>query len=161
MNRFRAHLPDHESTVAAGRILGEALFPGAVVGLTGELGAGKTTMVAGIAMGLGLEDGYHVSSPTYTLLQEYPCRDATLYHLDLYRITGVDDLDSTGYRDIAGSGGVLVVEWPERQPEVLPAQHLAVRLRYSGLGRDLEVEAGGPAYGPVLDHLANSPAVFH
>ena len=91
-----------EDMVALGQYAGEMLFDGAVIGLSGPLGTGKTTLARGIAEGMGINEDYVVSSPTYTLMQSYPCRDRLLHHLDLYRITSSEDLDSTGYRDSIG-----------------------------------------------------------
>lgn len=121
-------------TLRLGEEIGQRAFPGAVIGLTGPLGAGKTTLVRGIAAGMGIHEGYVVSSPTFSILQNYPCRELSLWHLDLYRIEGPDDLDSTGYRDTVGGDRVLVVEWVEREPEVLPHEHLMVEMEYSGKG---------------------------
>lgn len=99
-------------TVAAGARFGERLADGDVVLLFGGLGAGKTAFVRGIAEGLGA-DGESVSSPTFTLIQEYRGRTTTLYHVDLYRLapTEVDDL---GLDEIVAGGGIVAVEWAER-----------------------------------------------
>ena len=93
-----------EEMIRLGALIGRQLFDGSVVGLIGPLGAGKTTLARGIAEGMGICEGYVVSSPTYTIMQVYPCQDAELSHLDLYRISGTEDLDSTGFRDAAGKG---------------------------------------------------------
>ena len=76
-------------TFRIGRILGEGLTGGDCVALTGELGAGKTCLTQGIADGLGVPDGYVVTSPTFTLINEYPGRKTSLYHLDVYRLSGI------------------------------------------------------------------------
>jgi tRNA threonylcarbamoyladenosine biosynthesis protein TsaE len=154
MNGIDLKLPDHQATLALGSQLGSLIFGGAVVGLTGELGAGKTTLVSGIADGMGLEAGYTVSSPTYTIMQQYPCRAGGLCHLDLYRITGPEDLDSTGYRDFTGDDHVLVVEWPEREPHVLPTEHLAITIRHQEPGRSVHITAQGADYEKLLERLA-------
>ncbi len=82
-----------EEMLSLGGMLGRNLFGGAVIGLEGPMGAGKTTLVRGIGNGMSIQDGYVVTSPTYTLLQRYPCLDRDLYHLDLYRISGTGDLE--------------------------------------------------------------------
>jgi len=101
-----------EETQAVARELAATLKPGDVLLLAGDLGAGKTTFVKGLAAGLGIDPG-DVSSPTFTLLHEYRGGRLTLYHADLYRLdkTATDDLglDETGVRD-----GVLAIEWPDR-----------------------------------------------
>lgn len=99
-----------EETVAAGRELGRKLTPGTVVLLNGQLGAGKTAFVRGLAAGLGCDAG-EVSSPTFTIVQEYdgPVR---LQHVDLYRLTPVE-VDDLGLEELA-EGSVMAVEWPDR-----------------------------------------------
>ena len=147
--------------VELGKIVGEQLFDGAIVGLTGPLGAGKTTLARGIAEGMGLDDGYIVSSPTYTLMQIYPCGPREMCHLDLYRIEGVDDLDSTGYRDATAEGRVLVVEWPEKEPSVLSPEHLAIDIDYLGdgssdggsVGRKVTFRPAGERYVSMIEKV--------
>jgi tRNA threonylcarbamoyladenosine biosynthesis protein TsaE len=101
-----------EETEAAGFRLGSRLRAGAVVGLYGNLGAGKTTMVRGIASALGI-DPRDVTSASYTIIAEYPGRHP-FFHIDLYRIEGEEDLDATGIWDCLGGGGISVIEWAER-----------------------------------------------
>lgn len=117
-----------EETEALGRALGAQLHPGDVVLLTGELGAGKTAFVRGLAQGLGV-DPDEVSSPTFTLMQEYRGR-VTLCHLDLYRIEGEADIEDLGLDD-AAAGAVLAIEWAERMG-VPPAGAWRVELRVAG-----------------------------
>lgn len=143
-----------EEMIELGRLLGNNLFAGAIVGLSGPLGAGKTTLARGIAEGLGLDEGYIVSSPTYTIMQNYPCDNLVMCHLDLYRIEGVDDLDSTGYRDASGEGSVLVVEWPEKEPEVLSKEHLMLDIAYLEEGRLVTIIPRGPHYEKVITKIA-------
>jgi tRNA threonylcarbamoyladenosine biosynthesis protein TsaE len=101
-------------TTAAGRELAETLKAGAVVLLSGDLGAGKTAFVRGLADGLGL-DGRDVSSPTFTLIQEYRGGRLPLYHVDLYRLRPVE-VDDLGLDELTLSGGVTAIEWPDRLP---------------------------------------------
>ncbi len=98
-------------TEAAGEAWGRLLEAGDVLLLTGELGTGKTTLVRGLARGLGVEHG--VKSPTFAILLTYPGR-LTLHHLDLYRVGDPRDLDELGLDDLFGRDGVTVVEWGER-----------------------------------------------
>ena len=106
-----------EETEALGERLGAGLGPGAVLLLDGDLGAGKTTLVRGLARGLGI-DPQEVSSPTFVLINEYRGR-ITLHHVDLYRLEGaaVDDL---GLDDLGDGEGVVVIEWAERLPRPIP-----------------------------------------
>ena len=142
-----------EKMLALGQRLGEILFDGAVLGLSGPLGAGKTTLARGIAEGLGVDDGYVVSSPTYTIMQSYPCSERELHHLDLYRISSPDDLDSTGYRDHVGGNAVLIVEWPEREPSVLTLENLIVNIDYREEGRDVTLLPTGDLYEKLVEQL--------
>jgi tRNA threonylcarbamoyladenosine biosynthesis protein TsaE len=90
------------------------LRPGSVILLSGDLGAGKTALVRGIAEGLGIDPG-EVSSPTFTLIQEYRGGRLTLFHIDLYRLQA-REVDDLGLDEIARGGGVMAIEWPDRLP---------------------------------------------
>ena len=119
-----------EETFRIGRILAEGLQAGDVVALTGELGSGKTCLTQGIASGLGVPEGYAVTSPTFTLINEYPGRQMTLYHLDVYRLTGCADLAEMGYDEYLSGRGVMVIEWAEKMLEAIPADALFVVMTY-------------------------------
>jgi tRNA threonylcarbamoyl adenosine modification protein YjeE len=114
-------------TIAAGRELGRRLSPGAVVLLEGPLGAGKTAFVRGIAVGLGC-DGEDVSSPTFTIVQEYRGR-VTLQHVDLYRL-GPAEVTDLALEDLM-EGAVTAVEWPDRWREA-PADAIVVTITPTG-----------------------------
>jgi tRNA threonylcarbamoyladenosine biosynthesis protein TsaE len=101
-----------EETAAAGELLARRLSPGDVVYLFGELGAGKTAFVRGMARGLGANSD-EVSSPTFTLIQEYTNAKATLYHVDLYRLEP-KEVDDLGLDDLIEGGGIVAIEWAER-----------------------------------------------
>jgi len=113
-------------TFRIGKILGRFLKGGDCVALTGELGAGKTSLTQGIARGLGVSDRYAVTSPTFTLINEYPGRDIPLFHLDVYRLTGPADLDETGYDEYLLGNGVLVIEWAEKILAAVPDDALFI-----------------------------------
>jgi tRNA threonylcarbamoyladenosine biosynthesis protein TsaE len=119
-----------EETFRIGRILADGLKAGDVVALTGELGSGKTCLTQGIARGLGVPDGYAVTSPTFTLINEYPGRQMALYHLDVYRLTGCDDLPDMGYDEYLSGNGVMVIEWAEKIREAVPVGSLFVFMTY-------------------------------
>jgi tRNA threonylcarbamoyladenosine biosynthesis protein TsaE len=106
-------------TRAAGRDLGRTLVRGAVVLLSGDLGAGKTAFVRGLAEGLGI-DPEAVSSPTFTLIQEYRGGRLPLHHVDLYRLRSID-VDDLGLDELTIEGGVTAIEWPDRLPRAFPA----------------------------------------
>jgi tRNA threonylcarbamoyladenosine biosynthesis protein TsaE len=131
-------------TERLGQALGELVTPGTVVGLVGELGAGKTCFVRGVAAGLGVGPEIPVASPTFTLVNEYPGR-LTLYHIDLYRLSHPDELVEVGVLDYYRGAGVCLVEWFDRFPDDQPAEHLQLTLSISGeRRRRLEVAAAGP-----------------
>lgn len=114
-----------EETENFGYSLGQKLSGGDVVALFGEMGAGKTAFVRGLARGMGYEG--EVSSPTFALVHEYPAR-SMLYHFDMYRIDTWDDLYSTGFFDYLESDGVLVIEWSENIENCLPDNCLRIRI---------------------------------
>ena len=113
-----------EETEAAGRELARTLESGSIVLLSGELGAGKTAFVRGIAEGLGI-DPAEVTSPTFTLVQEYRGR-LTLYHVDLYRLKPAE-VDDLGLDEMTLAGGVTAIEWSDRLPRAFEGA-IAVRL---------------------------------
>ena len=116
-----------EETWALARAVAAKLKPGMVLALQGDLGAGKTTFMQGIGGALGVRRP--VTSPTFTLSAEYPTPRFTLVHMDLYRLSGPDDLLAIGYPEYLESGAVVAVEWPERAGDLIPPD--AVRLTFS------------------------------
>ncbi len=100
-------------TQQLGRYIGERLQSGTIIKLTGELGSGKTCFVQGLAQGLEVPQGYEITSPTYTLIHEYPGR-LPLVHVDLYRIADEMDAEAIGLWDIGDPGTVMAVEWADR-----------------------------------------------
>jgi tRNA threonylcarbamoyladenosine biosynthesis protein TsaE len=102
-----------EETIDQGRKLGARLKPPVLVLLSGDLGAGKTTLTKGLAAGLGAAEEDEVTSPTFTLIHKYD-RGPRAYHIDLYRITDAHDLGTLGIEDIFSETAVVIVEWPEK-----------------------------------------------
>jgi len=124
-----------EATMALGEQLASALQPGDVLALYGDLGAGKTHLVKGIVRGLGglPED---VTSPTFTLIQEY-ATDPPLYHLDVYRIGQLAELEQMGVEEYLHGDGICVIEWPERMEPLLPGRTIRLRLKHLDESRRL------------------------
>ena len=145
-------LPDEAATRGAGAALATALLaeapPALFVTIAGELGAGKTTLARGILAALGVAGP--VRSPTYTLIESYPADGRRVTHCDWYRLGGSDELEGIGFRELLASGNWLLVEWPERAPEVAAQADLELRLEYAGEGRRLEGRARTPAGRRVL-----------
>lgn len=102
-----------EETLDCGRALGKLIDRPLFIALTGDLGSGKTVLIQGLAQGLGIPPETPVTSPTYTLVNEYNGR-LPLFHIDLYRLTGPDDTIDLGLADIIAGGGVTAIEWSER-----------------------------------------------
>lgn len=102
-----------EETIERGREIGKQLKPPVLILLTGDLGAGKTTLTKGIASGLGAAEVDEVTSPTFTLVHRYE-RDSRVYHVDLYRIGDIRDLETLGLEDVFSEHAVVIVEWPDR-----------------------------------------------
>ena len=114
-----------EETEAVGAALGRVLKPGTVLAYTGDLGAGKTAFTRGLAKGLGATD--RVTSPTYTIVNEYLSGRLPLFHFDMYRLSSADDLWDIGWEDYLERGGICAVEWSENVEAALEAP-LWVRL---------------------------------
>jgi tRNA threonylcarbamoyladenosine biosynthesis protein TsaE len=102
-----------EDTFNLGRELGKKASGSLSISLDGDLGSGKTTFTQGLAKGLGVSDKYIITSPTFTLINEYPAAPFTLYHLDLYRLGSYDELSHIGFDELLGDNSIIVVEWPQ------------------------------------------------
>ncbi len=114
-------------TEAVGETLAAALCPGAVVAFTGDLGAGKTAFVRGLARGLGI--GERVTSPTFTIVNEYEGGRLPLFHFDMYRLSSSDELFDIGWEDYLARGGVCAVEWSENVDDALEGAVIRVDIR--------------------------------
>lgn len=124
--------------------IGAELWPGAIVAYTGGLGAGKTAFTRGLARGLGIAD--HVSSPTYTIVNEYEGGRLTLYHIDAYRLSGPDEFELMDSAAYLYGGGVCAVEWSERVAAALPSDALRIDIEpMEGESRRIRV------YGQALE----------
>jgi len=126
---YITHSP--EETEGVGQALGEKLLPGTVLAYEGDLGAGKTAFTRGLARGLGATEA--VTSPTYTIVNEYLSGRMPLFHFDMYRLASSDDLWDIGWEDYLERGGVCAVEWSEN---VADAMEGAIRVRIEKLGED-------------------------
>lgn len=141
MNSVTCHSTGEADTMALARRLAVRLAPGTVVALSGELGAGKTCFVRGLAEGLGLP-ARSVSSPTFVIVHEY---DSRLIHIDAYRLSGPDDLESIGWEEMLDRArAVIALEWPERIAGALPAARIDVRIAHGAQdARQITLEAVG------------------
>ena len=123
-------------TIELGRVLASQLKPGDVVAFYGDLGAGKTTMIKGVAAGLGVPDV--VKSPSFVIVTEYAGR-LPVYHIDLYRLDEKSDFESIGLDSYLDGSGVCLIEWAERAEKVLPGTAVRVRMNVEGQGRRIEI----------------------
>ncbi|MDR1902249.1 MAG: tRNA (adenosine(37)-N6)-threonylcarbamoyltransferase complex ATPase subunit type 1 TsaE [Treponema sp.] len=128
-----------EETKAFGECLGRNLQRGSVVALRGVLGSGKTCLVKGIAKGLGIAE--EITSPTYTIVSEYT-GGISLYHIDAYRLSGIDDFTALGGEDYLYGSGISVIEWSERIETCLPDNTLFVDIEIQGCVRLIRISNG-------------------
>ena len=134
-----------------GEALGALLSGGEYICLRGDLGAGKTTFVQGLASGLGVKEEY-ITSPSFALVNEYAGR-TPLYHIDLYRLSGPEDIEDIGFAEYPGEG-VAAVEWPERAGDFLPGDRLEISIEYEGEGRRMNFMATGERHRRLLEAYA-------
>ena len=148
---FTSHSED--DTIFLGTWLGRALRQGCVVGLKGDLGAGKTCLVKGIAFGINGIPGEHVTSPTFTILQEYN-GNIPIYHFDAYRLSGTDDLEAIGFYEYVYNDGISIIEWADKISTALPDECLIVDIEISGLNdRTFNFSASGLKHREILEKL--------
>jgi len=125
----KGHLALTESELIDwGQRFGRAARPPLVVTLSGDLGSGKTTLARAICRGYGVPDA--VTSPTFTLVHEFAGTRSPVYHLDLYRLRGPDDLPNLGWNEILGAEALVLIEWPERAGDILPRDHVPIQLQH-------------------------------
>lgn len=147
-----------QETHALGEAIGRALHGGLVVGLVGQLGAGKTQLVKGMAAGNAVDDVRRVTSPTFTLIHEYPGR-LRLYHVDAYRLRSAEDLLKLGFDELVQPDAAVVVEWADRVKPALPPDSLWITMTVTGKDqRSLSVTAYGESAASCLQCLV---AVLH
>ena len=111
-----------------GKTIGKWIEHPLVIGLSGDLGSGKTTFVKGLAAGLEVPGQYYITSPTFTLINEYPGR-FPLFHIDLYRLDGISDLEDIGLDELLYDQSVIAIEWAEKMLHDLPVEHLAMTFK--------------------------------
>jgi tRNA threonylcarbamoyladenosine biosynthesis protein TsaE len=126
------HSHSEEETIAYGRTLAAELSPPLIVLLRGDLGAGKTTLVKGIAEGFGAARAEDVTSPTFTLVHEYRGPQTTLHHIDLYRIDTERELETIGLDDLLAPNCILLIEWGEKFPRLRRDQNVEITLERVG-----------------------------
>jgi tRNA threonylcarbamoyladenosine biosynthesis protein TsaE len=140
-------------TIRIGKSIGSRLLPGDVVALMGELGAGKTQLIKGIATGVGVGKPTYISSPSFTLINEYPGR-IPFYHIDLFRLGWEKEAEELGLEDYFQSEGITVIEWADKIPSLLPKEMLLIHIVYTGKNkRFLEITGKGKRYLNLVDQI--------
>ena len=133
-------LADESATLAFGKKLASCLHSGLAIYLSGNLGAGKTTLTRGILHGLGYQ--HVVKSPTYNLVEIYKISKLYLYHFDFYRFNDYLEWEEAGFREYFNSDSICVVEWPEKAGDLLPKADLQLFFSILETGRSIEIRAG-------------------
>lgn len=132
-----------DETIAIGQRIGKLLRAGDVVALVGELGAGKTYLTKGIALGLGVSDEREVNSPTFVLVNEYAGR-MPVYHIDTYRLAGAEQLLALGFEEMCQARGVVIIEWADRVSRLIPASSIWIEMAFvSSSSRSLKLYSAG------------------
>jgi len=147
--QFQITTHTSDETQKLGKTIGKWIEHPLVIGLSGDLGSGKTAFVQGLAEGLEVPDEYYITSPTFTLINQYPGR-FPLFHIDLYRLDGISDLEDIGLDELLYDQAVIAIEWAEKMSPVLPAEHLAMTFKITD---DDYRRISLIAYGHNLDNL--------
>ncbi|MBC2704856.1 tRNA (adenosine(37)-N6)-threonylcarbamoyltransferase complex ATPase subunit type 1 TsaE [Desulfobacula sp.] len=143
-----------KQTFKLGEAVGKEITQRICVALKGELGAGKTTFAQGLAKGLGVSEKYYITSPTYTIINEYPAGLFTLYHLDLYRLESADELEGIGFDDLVNDNHIIVVEWPEILKRISFKFDIEINFKFDAqYNRIISVIASGQPGSNLLSNL--------
>lgn len=144
-------------TIRLGKKIGGLLHPGDVVALAGELGAGKTQFIKGLAAGVGVGNPTYVSSPSFTLINEYPGK-VPFYHIDLFRLENQKEAEGLGLEDYLDGGGITAIEWADKIPDLLPKEMLSIHIVYTGKNtRSIEIIGKGKRYEELVEFMKYSP----
>ena len=144
---------NQKETIKLGERLGRLLSEGNIVALTGQLGAGKTTFIKGVAKGLGVKGSKYVNSPSFVIVKEYKGR-LPLYHFDVYRLEDPLALDTVGYQEYFYGKGATMIEWADKIKQLLPEEYLELALSLKGPDeREIKAFAHGAKYEKILGRL--------
>ena len=143
-------------TIRLGQNIGTHLLPGDVVALVGELGAGKTQLIKGLAAGVGIGNPTYISSPSFMLINEYP-GEIPFYHVDLFRLEREKEVEELGLEDYFQGEGITAIEWADKIPSLLPNEMLFIHIAYTGKNtRSIEMIGKGKRYQEILKGLQGS-----
>jgi tRNA threonylcarbamoyladenosine biosynthesis protein TsaE len=137
-------------TIRIGKNIGSVLLPGDVVALVGELGTGKTQFIKGLAAGVGVGKPTYISSPSFTLINEYAGK-VPFYHIDLFRLKSEKETEELGLEEYFQGGGITAIEWADKIPSLLPQEILWIHIRYAGEHtRSFEIIGKGKRYEELI-----------
>ena len=140
-------------TIRIGKSIGSFLLPGDVVALVGELGTGKTQFIKGLSAGVGVEKPTYVSSPSFTLINEYTGR-IPFYHIDLFRLKAEKEAEELGLEEYFQGTGITAIEWANKILSLLPKEILWIHIRYTGEHtRSLDIQGKGKRYEELVNRL--------
>ena len=137
-------------TIRIGKSIGSLLMSGDVVALVGELGTGKTQFIKGLATGVGVGKPTYISSPSFTLINEYAGK-VPFYHIDLFRLKSEREAEELGLEEYFQGGGITAIEWADKIPSFLPQEMLWIHIRYTGKHtRSFEIIAKGKRFEKMI-----------
>ncbi|MGZ3589670.1 MAG: tRNA (adenosine(37)-N6)-threonylcarbamoyltransferase complex ATPase subunit type 1 TsaE [Thermodesulfobacteriota bacterium] len=141
-------------TIRLGKSIGSRLRAGDVVALSGELGVGKTHFIKGLATGVGVGKSTYVSSPSFTLINEYP-GEVPFYHIDLFRLENQKEAEGLGLEDYFQGRGITAIEWADKIPRLLPKEMLSIHIVYTGKNtRSIKMIGKGKRYEELINELS-------
>jgi len=147
-------------TIRIGKNIGSLLLPGDIVALVGELGAGKTQFIKGLAAGVGVGKSTYISSPSFTLINEYVGK-VPFYHIDLFRLKSEKEAEELGLEEYFQGGGITAIEWADKIPSLLPEEILWINICYTGKNiRSFEMIGKGMRYEELLKKFGIRSAEF-
>ncbi len=144
-------LENEKFTEKIGQKIGKRLFPGAIICLNGDLGAGKTTITKSIAKAMEIDDD--ITSPTFNIVNEYTDGKLLLYHFDVYRISSSEEMYEIGFEEYINSDGVCIIEWSNLIEDILPEERLELLLTYEGEGRKISMNPIGDKYKKIVEEV--------
>ena len=141
-------------TIRLGKSIGSRLWAGDVVALSGELGVGKTHFIKGLATGVGVGKSTYVSSPSFTLINEYPGK-VPFYHIDLFRLESQKEAEGLGLEDYFQGEGITAIEWADKIPRLLPKEMVSIHIVYTGRNmRSIKIIGKGKRYEELINELS-------
>ncbi len=151
MERVVFQTKSASETIRIGKNIGSLLLPGDIVALVGELGAGKTQFIKGLAAGVGVGKPTYISSPSFTLINEYVGK-VRFYHIDLFRLKSEKEAEELGLEEYFQGGGITAIEWADKIPSLLPEEILWINICYTGKNiRSFEMIGKGKRYEDLIN----------